>query len=65
MFLNLPPGFAVFASGEVACVRLAITNKFASHSLTRNFILFKKRESFLFINPPLCQEEGDRLRWRR
>ena len=40
----LPPGFAVFASGEVACVRLAITNKFASHSLTRNFILLQRGE---------------------
>jgi hypothetical protein len=43
---NLPPGFAVFASGEVACVRLAITNKFASHSLTRNFILLRRGRVF-------------------
>ena len=50
---ELPPGFAVFAFSEVASVRCVITNQFALHSLTRNFILFEKRESL-----------GDRLRWR-
>ena len=35
----------VFAFGEFAPVRCVITNKFALHSLTRNFALFKKRES--------------------
>ena len=29
------------------------------------YSLFAKRESFLFIIPPLDEEEGDRLRWRR
>lgn len=33
------------AFGEVACARCAITNKFVLHSLARNFVLFKKRES--------------------
>ena len=50
---KLPPGFAVFAFSEVASVRCVITNQFALHSLTRNFILFEKRES-----------PGDRLRGR-
>jgi len=35
----------VFAFGEFVPVRCVITNKFALHSLTRNFALFKKRES--------------------
>ena len=42
---ELPPPTGI-AFGEVACARCAITNKFALHSLARNFVLFKKRESF-------------------
>ena len=42
---KLPPGFAVFAFSEVASVRCVITNQFALYSLTRNFMLFEKRES--------------------
>ena len=40
----------VFAFGEFALVRCVITNKFALHSLTRNFVLFKKRESFTTLD---------------
>ena len=40
----------VFAFGEFALVRCVITNKFALHSLTRNFALFKKRESFTTLD---------------
>ena len=37
-----PHSLRVFAFGEVASVRCVITNKFALHSLTRNYILFKR-----------------------
>ena len=53
---ELPPSFAVFAFSEVASVRCVITNQFALHSLTRNFILFEKRESLF---PPLTERSDE------
>ena len=46
----------VFAFGEFALVRCVITNKFALHSLTRNFVLFKKRESSATRDLWLCNQ---------
>ena len=47
------------AFGEVACVRCAITNKFALHSLARNFVLFKQEGELsrktVFVVKPLRQ----------